>query len=367
MKFGQYALKTPELIDTPAMLTYSNLVRHNIEEIIRMCGTDGVVPHVKTHKSVDVLKMQIEMGITSFKCATLREAEMSVEAGADEIIMAYPIIHPLKLERLAQLKDANPEVRINTIVSTRQHLQELSSTMKKYRQYIGVYMDVDTGMRRTGVQPGKDAKDLYSKIADTEFLNPIGLHVFDGETLYIPDRGQRKAIIEGNLRKFQEIWDYAHARGIPVSDNLAGGSWSFSNYVGHPGIRVTPGTWIYWDTRNSEMNELNFKIASLILGQVVDRDNEMNTVTLDIGSKSSSSDQPLEHRFSLIDFPNAELVQQSEEHGVVKLNGHSLEVGDFVLAAPGHACTLTVKFPFTRVIDGSGQIIGKFRHTARDR
>ena len=71
MEFGDYKLQNPELIDTPAMLTYSDLVRNNIEEIIRMCGAEGVVPHLKTHKSKDVLKIQIGMGIKSFKCSEI--------------------------------------------------------------------------------------------------------------------------------------------------------------------------------------------------------------------------------------------------------------------------------------------------------
>ena len=367
MEFGDYKLQNPELIDTPAMLTYSDLVRNNIEEIIRMCGVEGVVPHLKTHKSIDVLKMQIEMGIKSFKCSTLQEAEMAVEAGADEIIMAYPVIHPIKLERIARLKENHPKLDIKSIVSTQYHLQVLSSTMKSHGLSMGVYMDLDTGMRRTGVQPGEDAKNFYTEIESTEFLNPVGLHVFDGEALYISNVNERETIINRNIKKLEDIWEYAEINKIPYADNLAGGSWSFSGYIDCPNIRVTPGTWIYWDTRNSEMDELNFKIASLILGQVVDRDDEMDTVTLDIGSKACSSDQPLEHRFKLISFPDSELVQQSEEHGVVKLNGHLLNVGDFVLAAPGHACTLTVKFPYTKVVDSSGFVTGKFQHTARDR
>ena len=93
----------------------------------------------------------------------------------------------------------------------------------------------------------------------------------------------------------------------------------------------------------------------------------MDTVTLDIGSKASSSDQPLEHRFKVVGCPNAIVVAQSEEHGVVKLNGDILKVGDYVLAAPGHACTMTVKFPFTHVVSNGGDVVGQFNHDARDR
>ena len=368
MQSGKYRLNKPESLDTPAMLTYVHLVHQNIEEVIRICGgASRIVPHAKTHKSHDVLRMQVARGLTSFKCATLREAEIAAENGATEIVMAYPMIHPRKLDRLAQLMATYSEVNIKAIASTQQHLSSLSSTMREARQSIGVYMDVDTGMRRTGVQPGDEAYGFYDSIASADFLDPLGVHVLDGETLYIPSFGERENIVKGNLSHLENIWEQADKRGISVTDNLAGGSWSFIHYVKDLRIRVTPGTWVYWDTRNSEMKELKFEIASLILGQVIDRDDEMGTVTLDIGSKACSSDQPLEHRFRLIEYPGTEVVQQSEEHGVVKLSGESLDVGQFVLAAPGHACTLTVKFPFTNVIDENGDRVGSFEHSARDR
>ena len=74
---GKYKLSNPEYLDTPAMLTYPHLVEHNIDEIIRICSSsENVVPHAKTHKSSDILNMQLAKGIKSYKCATLKEAEV---------------------------------------------------------------------------------------------------------------------------------------------------------------------------------------------------------------------------------------------------------------------------------------------------
>ena len=91
MNYGVYNLNNPELLDTPTMLTYPHLVNKNIDEIIKICGSpSNLVPHAKTHKSPDILKMQIERGIRSFKCATLKEVEMVALNGGLEIVMAYP-------------------------------------------------------------------------------------------------------------------------------------------------------------------------------------------------------------------------------------------------------------------------------------
>lgn len=368
MQQGIYKLANPNALDTPAMLTYSHIVEENIDEIIRICGEpENVVPHAKTHKSSDVLNIQLNRGIKSFKCATLKEAEVVAGCGVSEIVIAYPMVHPRKLERFSDLIKSFPGTDFRAIASTKVHLNLLSEVSKVIDADIGVYMDLDTGMRRTGVQPGITANEFYQSIDDTDGLSPIGVHVFDGETLYIPNFQERSLIVKRNIGLMEEIWCAANSSGIQVKDNLAGGSWSFQHYADHPNIRPTPGTWIYWDTRNAEMEELGFRIASLILGQIVDEDAEMDTVTIDIGSKSCSSDQPLQHRFKLVQYPDTELVFQNEEHAVVRLNGTSLNVGDFVMAAPGHACTLTVKFPYTNVVSKDGEVVGMYVHDARDR
>jgi D-serine deaminase-like pyridoxal phosphate-dependent protein len=105
----------------------------------------------------------------------------------------------------------------------------------------------------------------------------------------------------------------------------------------------------------------------VVLGQVIDRDPEMDTVTLDVGSKAASPDLAIPDRFKIIGHEQAQVVSQSEEHGVVKLNGATLDVGDMVLAAPGHACTTSHLYPEALVVSGDGDVVGKYGHGARDR
>jgi D-serine deaminase-like pyridoxal phosphate-dependent protein len=367
MEIDGYRLNNAEEIDTPAFLVYEDLVQHNIDEIIRICGSaERVVTHAKTHKSSDVLKLQMARGLKSFKCATLREAEMLAENGVDEIIVAYPLLHPKKIERFVALRRQYPNIDIKAIVSTPEHLKGLSEAMGANGLSLDVYIDLDTGMRRTGAQPGEEAGALYVKAAATPALNVLGVHIFDGQTLYKPDHAERKALVDRSIEHMHDVWDYAVAHGLEVVDNVAGGSWSFQHYLNEENVRVSPGTWVYWDSRNATMTELGFKVAAVVLGQVIDRDPEMDTVTTDIGTKACAPDQPVPVRLKLIGHPAAELVAHSEEHGVIKLNGERLDVGDLVLAAPGHACTTTVKFPHALVVNGAGDVVGRYNHDARD-
>jgi D-serine deaminase-like pyridoxal phosphate-dependent protein len=368
MQIGEYRLNSPDEIDTPAYLVYEDMVHHNIREVLRVCGSaEKVVPHVKTHKSAEVLKLQIAAGMNSYKCATLREAELLAEHGVSEIIIAYPMAHPAKLKRLVTLLKLYPEIEFKAIASAPGHLTALSEVAQTAGVELGVYVDLDTGMHRTGVQPGQEAGGFYSSIAATPGLKALGAHVFDGHTLYKPPIEERTALVDKSIEYMHDLWDRAAKQGIDVVDNIAGGSWSFHLYLKEERLRVSPGTWVYWDSRNATMSELPFKVAAVVLSQVIDADPDRDTVTLDAGSKSVSPDQPVEHRFKVVGHPNAVLTAQSEEHGVVALNGEKLEVGEMVLVAPGHACTTMVKFPHALVVDGNGDVVGRYGHQARDR
>ena len=367
MEVEGYRLNHPEDVETPALLVYEHLVRHNIQEVIEICGSpDRLIPHAKTHKSAAVLGMQMDAGISAFKVATLKEAELLAENGVKEILIAHVLMHPKKLERVVRLKRKYADLKLSTIVSRPEHLEGLSQAAGAAASTIDVYIDLDTGMHRTGVQPGEEAGRLYAAAAATPYLNVLGVHVFDGH-MANPSLEAREAFFQSALEYCHDAWDRARRQGLDVTDNVAGGSWSFHYFLRDEGFRVSPGTWIYWDHSNAQQEELGFKLAALVLGQVIDRDDERDTATLDIGSKGISSDPPTERRFKLIGHPECVLTAQSEEHGVVKLNGAQLDVGQFALAVPGHVCTAVAKYPEALVVGEDGNLIGTYDHSARDR
>ena len=129
IEIGDYRLNRPDEIETPAFLVYEHLIRYNIAEVVRICGSaERIVPHAKTHKSAEVLKLQMEAGLNAFKCATLQEAELLAENGVKEIIISFPVLHPAKVRRFAALAQEHPDVDLKTIVSTVEHLEAMSST-----------------------------------------------------------------------------------------------------------------------------------------------------------------------------------------------------------------------------------------------
>ncbi|MCP4728297.1 MAG: D-TA family PLP-dependent enzyme, partial [bacterium] len=99
--FQDYCIVDPDALETPAMLLFRDKMNHNIRSACEMVGGgQNLIAHVKTHKSEKVARKQVELGINGFKCATLKELEMVLHAGASKVILSYPQGQERKIERL---------------------------------------------------------------------------------------------------------------------------------------------------------------------------------------------------------------------------------------------------------------------------
>src|SRR5690606_7319487 len=111
---------------SPALAVYPERLEENIRRIITMAGgTERLRPHVKAHRMVELVRMQLNQGIVKFKCATIAEAEMTAVAGAKDILLAYQPVGP-NVRRLFQLRHKFPEVRFSTIADDIGVIRDLS-------------------------------------------------------------------------------------------------------------------------------------------------------------------------------------------------------------------------------------------------
>lgn len=123
-----YSVADPDALETPAMLLFRDVIDQNIRSACELVGGGrNLIAHVKTHKSEAVARRQIELGIHGFKCATLKELEMVLQAGARKAILSYPQAQKIKVERLCDLAASYPDVWIAAIVSSPFHLDLLAA------------------------------------------------------------------------------------------------------------------------------------------------------------------------------------------------------------------------------------------------
>jgi len=350
------------------MLLFQDQMDHNIRSVCDLVGGGGnLIAHVKTHKAEAVARKQMEQGITGFKCATLKELEMVLQAGAARAILTYPQCQEIKIERFCDMVASYPDAWVAAIVSSPFHLNVLATVATRREQALRVMLDLDVGMRRTGIGFGPDADTLYREINAQPYLEASGLHLYDGHDNY-SDVVQRETIAQGHIESLQEFQQQIESAGMPVPCVVAGGSWSFPYYARTDGMYGSPGTFIYWDAGYvRDMPDMPFLCAALVLTQVVDRYPDAGTITTDLGCKGISSDLLLEERATLLGHETAEMVWQSEEHGMFRIPGELPAVGDYLLAVPGHICPTTIRYPGIHVIDTAGKVVDYFLHTARDR
>src|SRR5438270_6293437 len=121
----QYVIQDTAAIFSPALLFYKDMIRSNLARMILMAGgTARLRPHVKTHKTREIARMELEAGITKHKCATLAEAEMLAQVGAPDVLIAYPIVGP-NCQRLARLMKKYPKTRFSALADHPQALATL--------------------------------------------------------------------------------------------------------------------------------------------------------------------------------------------------------------------------------------------------
>ena len=95
MDAAMYRVSHSDELITPVLLYYKDYIIQNIQKAVAIAGDpQRLWPHVKTHKTRELISLLIEHGVTRFKCATIAEAEVVASCGPTDIILAYPLVGP---------------------------------------------------------------------------------------------------------------------------------------------------------------------------------------------------------------------------------------------------------------------------------
>lgn len=351
-------------VSSPSLVIHPDRVAANVDRMIAMAGgASRLRPHVKTHKLPQIVRMQIERGITRFKCATLAEAEMLALAGAGDVLLAYQPVGPA-VDRLVRLVAAHPRTRFSAIVDDRDALGRIGAAFIAADRTLDILLDLDIGMHRTGIGPGDDAFALYRAIAATPGVRADGLHAYDG---HIRDRDIDARRVHGTqaFAPVDALRRRLAASGIAVPRVVAGGTPTFPIHAARADVEPSPGTCVLWDAGyGSTLPDLDFLPAALVLTRVVSRLGP-GRVCLDLGHKAIASENP-HPRVQLLGLPDATALGHSEEHLVIDTGGPDLRVGDVVYGIPWHICP-TVALHDEAIVAIDGRAADRWPITARGR
>ena len=363
-----YRIADTSSIITPALIVFRDMVEQNLAQMIEIAGDPSRLrPHCKTHKTKEIVQMQMERGITKHKCATFAEAEMCAAAGAKDIFLAYSMVGP-NIARAVEFVSKFPDVEFCVTGDHARPLTQLGEAMSAAGKRIGVLLDIDTGQHRTGLPAGEAAHEVYRLIAETDGLTPTGLHVYDGHQHQL-ERDDRRAAINIEWEKVIVFRDGLLAEGWPVGKIVCGGTGSFPVYAekDDPAVEMSPGTCVYNDIGYSEhFPDMIFPPATLLLTRVISRPTE-GRVTVDLGYKAVASDPPAGKRSVFPDLPDAQQVLQNEEHLVLETSrADEFTPGDELFAVPRHICPTSALHKEVYVVS-AGELVGTWTIASRDR
>jgi len=333
-----YYIENIEDIDSPSIVLYEDRLMHNLHTMLAMVDNDmsRLMPHIKTNKMSKVIERMISLGITDFKASTIAEAEMAANAGANSVLIAHQLVGP-KIKRLARLIKEFPNTKFTTIIDTLDSVEKLQEEAQKTNIKIGVYIDINSGMDRTGIEVGSGLDHLVEKLPHYSSIEFLGLHVYDGH-FRDPDFQLRKINVEHEIEPVSILFDQLR-QTHPEIRMICGGTPAFTTHLEDPNRICSPGTCVFWDWGYSEkLTEQEFKYACLVITRVISKPAE-GIVTMDLGHKAVGPENPIDKRIKLLNLKDYELLSQSEEHGVLRVKDWgSIQVGDVFYGVPYHIC-----------------------------
>jgi D-serine deaminase-like pyridoxal phosphate-dependent protein len=358
----------PDELDTPRLVIDLDVVERNARRMAAELSAAGVAlrPHVKTHKSVALARIQIDSGASGVTVGTLGEAEVMAAGGIDDILIAYPVwVSAAKVGRLRALVDRDG-LMFAVGVDSESGARNLAEAVAGTRRRLRVLVEVDPRYGRTGVPPER-AGDVAAA-ADRAGLDVIGAFVHGGHGYAGPGAGAGAAADEVDALTIAA--ESLRRVGIEPSVLSAGSSPTALAAARPPVTEMRPGTYLIGDRQQVAMGAsppdgVAVAVAATVVSESVDRQ-----VVIDAGAKSLTKDVPpyLDGFGAIPAYPNGVIERVSDYHGQVRFAAGSAKpsLGEVVAVVPNHACP-TIDLYDTFVATRSGVVVGEWRVDARGR
>jgi D-serine deaminase-like pyridoxal phosphate-dependent protein len=347
-------------LPTPALLLDLDKLERNLQRMASTAENLGVAlrPHIKTHKCLEVARRQASLGARGITVSTLYEARVFARNGFDDITWAYPLI----VGRLPEVADLAHEVTLRAVVDSAAAVAALEALA----QPLHVWLKVDCGYHRAGVDPDLDASaGLAERITESPYLSFDGIlthsghayHATSGEDLRNIALEERSVMIEF-ARKLRK-------RSIPPFAVSIGSTPAMSAVADLSGVdEVRPGNYALYDLTQVRLGAARVRdCAATVLTTVVSA--APGRCVIDAGALSLSKDlgpstaeRPSygeifsDYERGALD-SGRQIVDVSQEHGIV---AEASAVGDKLRILPNHSCLTVAHFDAFVVVRGDSVV-----------
>lgn len=333
--------------ETPYVMVDGVKLEMNLSRMAHDANSLGVRlrPHIKTHKMPHIARRQVELGADGITVAKIAEAEVMASAGVSDIFVAHPIVVGHKIRRALELSKG---VRLTVGVDSLAGAKKLSEVAADEGRAMNVRLEIDTGLRRTGVLL-EEAVELAHKIDRLENLRLSGIYTYRGAFLNGSSTLDFRSAGRDEGEVMSRLTDEMRSQGIEIQDVSVGSTPTAKMAAkGQNVTEIRPGTYAFYDRMQVTLGTCGFEdCAATVVATVASRPSE-DLAVIDAGSKTFATDvQPDTQPLNMVGFghvigaPEVVLDRLWEEHGTLRLNGkrEGFQVGDRVRIIPNHICS----------------------------
>jgi D-serine deaminase-like pyridoxal phosphate-dependent protein len=326
---------------TPALVIDGATVRKNVRRLADYAAKIGVRirPHTKTLKLRMLAEMQLNAGANGLTAAKVSEAEAVSKAGED-VLLAYPPIGKFRAERVAALARSRT---VRAALDSLAAVEMMSDAARAADTTVGLLVDLDVGLGRTGVQSAAEALAIGQAIDRTPNVRLDGIMFYPGHIWELPgEQSAAMRAVSARLAETIELWGRHGLRATIVS----GGS-TPTAYQSHEipeATEIRPGTYVFNDMNTARggfcsLDDCAARIVATVISTAVP-----GQVVIDAGSKTLTKDPNSVDSNSgfghVIEYPEARIEKLSEEHAQIDVSacGAAPKVGERVSVIPNHIC-----------------------------
>jgi D-serine deaminase-like pyridoxal phosphate-dependent protein len=357
-------------LNTPALVIDRDALQRNIEAMAAFARGKGIAlrPHAKTHKSIDIARMQMAAGAVGVCCAKLGEAEVLATGGINAILITSPVVTPQAIERLIALNGRIGDLRV--VIDNPDNAGALAAAAAAAGQTLIVLIDIDPGIRRTGVASAQAAVELARRIAASSALRFAGVQYYCGAQQHIETYADRRAAIEERTQYLQSVLEAlnraGHAPGL-----VTGGDTGTHAIDAELGVltELQTGSYVFMDKQYLDCDldgegRALFETSLFVDAHVISA-NSASMATIDAGFKALSTDGGLPAVKSGAP-AGSTFVFMGDEHGALIAPEHAFRIGDHVSLAVPH-CDPTVNLYDAYHVVRDGTLIDIWPVSARGR
>lgn len=345
-----------EALHTPALIIDLDVFEANMLKMQKALDEAGIGlrAHTKMHKCPIIARKQIEAGANGVCAAKVSEAEIMARAGVKDILVTSPLASVDKVFRFIQLRQDHPGLKV--VVDCEASARMLNDSAEESGVSVEVFIDIDPGMGRTGVEAGEPTLALYHEIEkNCAALRFAGLQMYAGNCMHIEGHPKRFEKYARTMASGIETVELFTQQGIDVPVVSGGGTGTF-DMEQELGLinELQAGSYAFMDIeyrdiggKTSERFD-DFGVSLFVLVTAISQP-QSRLITVDGGFKSFASDK-MAPQFR--DVEGVIFHWGGDEHGIVQLDNpsRSIALGNKLAMLTPH-CDPTVNlhdyyFPF---------------------